>query len=354
MGTGVEAGPCPECGIENAADHNYCKNCGTPLGRDDGSSLKLSFAERMRDRCLELLRTQPDNARAHFDLGLSYYHLGQTGNATRAFERCLQIEDAYPAAHFQLALCHYRRGAMAECAAASRRALELNPSSAPAHFRLAIALFHQGRLDEAAGAFERTVQVDPEYVIASYHLGLIRERQKRIDDAIGCFEKVVEANPDDASAHYHLGLATSIRGWRARDELALEALELDPSDTAARRAAGAAALEPSLRPGSRSPWRAAAIAAVKSPLRIPTATSPTRPTSRLLREGDRGSPAPGQGRSPTTSARLERPVLDARRAKAAVTKRGEQQHAPGRCPEGDRESSDEAGEQDEPGARPRW
>jgi len=26
MGTGVEAGPCPECGIENAADHNYCKN----------------------------------------------------------------------------------------------------------------------------------------------------------------------------------------------------------------------------------------------------------------------------------------------------------------------------------------
>src|SRR4029077_5704876 len=150
MATRVEPGPSPECGMCHVADHNYWKNCGTSLGRDDGSSLKLSFAERMRDRSLELLRTQPDSARAHFDLGLSSYHLGQTGNATRAFERCLQIEDAYPAAHFQLALCHYRRGAMAECAAASRRALELNPSSAPAHFRLAIALFHQGRLDEAA------------------------------------------------------------------------------------------------------------------------------------------------------------------------------------------------------------
>jgi tetratricopeptide (TPR) repeat protein len=130
MGAGVESGPCPECGVENAADHNYCKNCGTPLGRDDGSSLGLNFAERMRDRSLELLRTQPDSARAHFDLGLSYYHLGQTGNATRAFERCLQIEDAYPAAHFQL--CYGHQGLESLAMSSLSRALELDPSDAAA------------------------------------------------------------------------------------------------------------------------------------------------------------------------------------------------------------------------------
>jgi Flp pilus assembly protein TadD len=93
MGGRAEAGPCPECGVENAADHNYCKNCGAALGLDEGGELKLSFAERMRDRCLAMLQMYPENARAHFDLGLAYYHLGQTGNATRAFERCLQLED---------------------------------------------------------------------------------------------------------------------------------------------------------------------------------------------------------------------------------------------------------------------
>src|SRR4029450_6337742 len=161
MGGRAEAGPCPEGGVEDAGDPNECKKCGTPPGLDEGGELKLSFAERMRDRCLAMLKSYPENPRAHFDLGLAYYHLGQTGNATRAFERCLQLEDAYPAAHFQLALCHYRRGAMAECAAAARRAIELNPSSAPAHFRLAIALFHQGRLDESARAFEGTVAAAP-------------------------------------------------------------------------------------------------------------------------------------------------------------------------------------------------
>jgi uncharacterized OB-fold protein len=27
--------PCPECGVENAADQNYCKHCGTPLREVD-------------------------------------------------------------------------------------------------------------------------------------------------------------------------------------------------------------------------------------------------------------------------------------------------------------------------------
>src|SRR5262245_26494834 len=124
MAARAAGGPCSACGVDNAADHNFCKSCGTPLGLDErGGELNLNFAERMRDRCLELLKATPDNPRAHFDLGLAYYHLGQTGHATRAFERCIQLEDAYPAAHFQLALCHYRRGAMGECAAAARKAI---------------------------------------------------------------------------------------------------------------------------------------------------------------------------------------------------------------------------------------
>ena len=67
MAARAEAGPCAACGAENAADHNFCKNCGNPLGTEQGGELNLNFAERMRDRCLETLKTNPDNARAHFD-----------------------------------------------------------------------------------------------------------------------------------------------------------------------------------------------------------------------------------------------------------------------------------------------
>src|SRR4029077_12276552 len=82
------AGPCPECGVDNAPDHNYCKHCGTPLRAIDVErELGTGFAERTRDRCLQLLKADPDNASAHYNLGLAYYHLSQIGNAIRCFER---------------------------------------------------------------------------------------------------------------------------------------------------------------------------------------------------------------------------------------------------------------------------
>src|SRR5436309_5083092 len=171
------AGPCPECGVENAPDHNYCKHCGSPLRAVDVErELGSGFAERTRDRCLQLLKADPENPGTHYNLGLAYYHLGQIGNAIRAFEKCVSLDDAYPGAHFQLAVCHYRRGAMGECVTASRRAIELNPRSAPARYRLAMALFHLGKLHDAAKAFEETLGADAEYVIACYQLGVIRER----------------------------------------------------------------------------------------------------------------------------------------------------------------------------------
>src|SRR5262249_45886032 len=114
---------CPDCGVTNAADHNYCKHCGRPLKVVPvDQDLASGPAERARDHFRSLVEAYPDNATAHFNLGVAYYHLGQVGNAVRAFERAVQLDDTMPAAHFQLSLCHYRRGAMAECVASSTRA----------------------------------------------------------------------------------------------------------------------------------------------------------------------------------------------------------------------------------------
>src|SRR5262249_14262730 len=59
---------CPECGVGNAADHNYCKHCGLALrvGPSD-RELTVSPAEGMRNRYLALVEAYPDNATAHFN-----------------------------------------------------------------------------------------------------------------------------------------------------------------------------------------------------------------------------------------------------------------------------------------------
>ena len=83
-------------------DHNYCKHCGTPLRAVDVErELGSGFAERTRDRCLQLLKADPENPGTHYNLGLAYYHLGQIGNAIRAFDKCVakrEFEDAILAA----------------------------------------------------------------------------------------------------------------------------------------------------------------------------------------------------------------------------------------------------------------
>src|SRR5206468_8127683 len=108
MAAPAAGGPCPECGVENGADHNYCKHCGTPLRvLDVEREFGTGLAERTRDRCLQLLKADPENPSLHYNLGLSYNHLGQIGNAIRALDQAVRHDDAYPGAHFQLAVCHY-------------------------------------------------------------------------------------------------------------------------------------------------------------------------------------------------------------------------------------------------------
>jgi tetratricopeptide (TPR) repeat protein len=120
---------CPDCGVPNAADHNYCKHCGVALKvASSDRELAATPAERNLERYRALVDAYPDNATAHFNLGSSYYHLGQVGNAIRAFQRAVQLDDAMPAAHYHLGINYERHGLESLAMSALTRALQLDPS----------------------------------------------------------------------------------------------------------------------------------------------------------------------------------------------------------------------------------
>src|SRR5512143_112133 len=173
---------CPECKVDNAADHNYCKHCGFPLRTHAlERELRVGSAARARDRCLLILKHNADSPEAHFNLGMAYYHLGDLDDAVRAFQRAIELDETLGYAHFQLAVCRYRGGRFAECADHCRMALRYNPDSVPTLYRLARSLFHLGQLDEALEIFGRVIEADPSYVIAYYHVGVIHERLGAVD-----------------------------------------------------------------------------------------------------------------------------------------------------------------------------
>jgi hypothetical protein len=58
---------CPECKVANADDHNYCKHCGFPLrAHAVGRDLRMGSAEHARDRCLLIVKHNPDSPEAYF------------------------------------------------------------------------------------------------------------------------------------------------------------------------------------------------------------------------------------------------------------------------------------------------
>jgi serine/threonine-protein kinase len=118
------------------------------------------------------LRRKPDDARAHYNLGVALKDLGQLVEAE------------------------------AEC----RTAVRLLPDYAEAQFMLADILADLGRLVEAEAGYRTAIRLQPEFADAiHYNLGTVQEAQGRLDDAEAAYHEALRLNPEFPDAHCNLG-----------------------------------------------------------------------------------------------------------------------------------------------------
>ena len=107
----------------------------------------------------EALRINPDDAKAHYNLGIA---LGQAGRVQEATEQWEQ-------------------------------ALRINPDDAEAHYNLGVALSQAGRLPEAMKHWEQVLRLKPDDVDTHYNLGTALQRQGRVPEAIEQFEQALKS-----------------------------------------------------------------------------------------------------------------------------------------------------------------
>ncbi len=74
-------------------------------------------------------------------------------------------------AHYALGLALHDQGKLGEAIACYRRALELNPHNAEAHNNLGVALMAEGQLEEAVACYRQALQRKPDYAEAHNNLG---------------------------------------------------------------------------------------------------------------------------------------------------------------------------------------
>jgi hypothetical protein len=100
-----------------------------------------------------LLAREPENAGAHYVLGVAQAEMGELAEALRALERAVSLKPEKSSFHITLGNLYLGLERDAAAASAFRRALAIAPNSAPAHANLATTLKRQGRLQEALAEF---------------------------------------------------------------------------------------------------------------------------------------------------------------------------------------------------------
>jgi len=177
----------------------------------------------------------PNDAAAHYNLGVTLTELGRAPEAVEQFEEAIRLKPDYAWAHYSLAVALVQLDRVPEAIAEYEQALRIRPDLPEAHNNLGFALVKAHRLPEAIQHFKEVLRLKPGDTDAHNNLGAALAEAGRYQEAIEQFNFVVQAKPDDAEAHFNLGMVLSQVG-RIDDAIAQyeDAVRLKPDFVAAR------------------------------------------------------------------------------------------------------------------------
>lgn len=153
------------------------------------------------------VKIKTDYAEAHANLGNTLKELGLSQEAANSYRRALQLQPNYVDTHFNLGNTLKELGRFDEAIISYRHALELQPAFAEAHNNLGATLKELGRFDEAAASYRRLVELKPDSAEAHNNLGVTLKYLHQVETAVASYRRAIQLKPDYAEAHYNLGIA---------------------------------------------------------------------------------------------------------------------------------------------------
>jgi serine/threonine-protein kinase len=158
----------------------------------------------------EAVRLRPDDANAHYFLGITLREQGKLDEATAEYRTAIRIQPDLATTHFGLGAALDRRGKLDEAIAEYRTAIRLQPDDATAYNNLGVVFGQQGKLDEAIAEYRTAIRLQPDLANAHVNLGSTHQRQGKLDEAIAEYRTVIRIQPDNVTIRiYTLGARKS-------------------------------------------------------------------------------------------------------------------------------------------------
>lgn len=172
--------------------------CLVKLGRGDLADTFFEIATKLA----------PDDASAHYYLGLNAYTQRRFDPAVRAFERAVDIRPQSSENRSFLGRSYEALGRVEDARRQYREAIALNRAgadrSADPPLLLGTLLYRQGRLAAADTYLREALEYDPDSALARYWLGLLFESRGEWQSAIRELRHASRLQPEDHRPHYAL------------------------------------------------------------------------------------------------------------------------------------------------------
>ena len=149
---------------------------------------------------------QPDNVKAHYNLGVILKIQGKLDDALQAYKSVIKIQPNHSLAHNNVGNIFKTRGMPAKAVNSYRKAIALKPDYAEAYNNMGSALNDLGKPDEAIKALDQAIKLKPNYAGAYLNLGIAFLDQKNFDCSINALNRSLSLKPDYVEALYVKGM----------------------------------------------------------------------------------------------------------------------------------------------------
>jgi tetratricopeptide (TPR) repeat protein len=159
----------------------------------------LSWANSMTlwTRALE---ADPDNYRAHAEVGAMLANQGESDEAFGHFQECVRLAPSFPEGRYNLGLALASKGRMDEAIEQYTEAVRLKPDFVEAHNGLGLALVAARKFSDASLHFAAAVRLRPDDALSHIYLGGALASTGRFDEAVQQFQQVLRIDPKNEQA----------------------------------------------------------------------------------------------------------------------------------------------------------
>ncbi len=162
--------------------------------------------------------------------------LGNSAEAVRLWERCIELNPRYAYAHFGIGTAAADRGDYLEAVERFRKALSSNPEWPKAELELARVLVNANQPEEAVAVLEKHLKRRTVMTEACVLLGQARAQRKDFAKAKESYTRAIESGVASADAFYGLALACARLGEKQQAKQHMDKFrKLRTEETKARK-----------------------------------------------------------------------------------------------------------------------